>query len=95
MTIAFQHLIRKPNGDVEIGSTGIRVYTVLGCHRSDDTPEEIAEAYELPVAAVYEALTYAADHPGEMEAIGRTETAITLELLSSVSEDVRRGSDLP
>jgi uncharacterized protein (DUF433 family) len=95
MATAFRHLVRMPNGDTEIGRTGVRVYTIQGLRESGDTPEEIAEAYRLPIGAVYEALAYAADHPEEMEAIAQADDAIRREILLAVPEEIRRGLDIP
>ncbi|HUG22311.1 DUF433 domain-containing protein, partial [Piscinibacter sp.] len=86
MTIAFRHLVKKPNGDTEIGQTGIRVYTILDCHRSGEAPEEIAGAYDIPLAAVYEALAYAEENPDEMEAIERADDAATRKLHARLPE---------
>jgi uncharacterized protein (DUF433 family) len=95
MTIAYRHLVTMPNGDTEIEGTGVRAYTIEGLRQSGDTPEEIAEAYGLPLGAVYEALAYAADHPQEMEAIAQADDAIRREILMSVPEEIRRGIDIP
>jgi len=95
MAIAFQHLVKMPNGDTEILRRGIRVYTILGLKESGDTPEEIAEDFGLPLGAVYEALAYAADHTEEMEAIRRGEAAIEREILMRIPEELRRGIDIP
>jgi uncharacterized protein (DUF433 family) len=40
----------------------------------------VAEEYNLPVAAVYRALTYYHEHPEEMEAIARRRERIDAEL---------------
>lgn len=95
MAIAFRHLVRMPNGDTEIESTGVRVYTVLGLRQSGDTPEEIADAYRLPLGAVYEALAFAADKPEEMEAIRQAETEIERDWLTGLAEELRRSIDIP
>lgn len=95
MAIAFRHLVRMPNGDTEIEGTGVRVYTVLGLRQAGDTPEEIADAYRLPLGAVYEALAYAADNPGEMDAIQQAEAKIERAWLMGLPEELRRGIDIP
>ncbi|HYU20331.1 MAG TPA: DUF433 domain-containing protein [Chloroflexota bacterium] len=95
MAIAFRHLVRMPNGDTEIEGTGLRVYTVLGLRQAGDTPEEIADAYRLPLGAVYEALAYAADNPDEMDAIGQAEAKIERAWLMGLPEELRRGTDIP
>ncbi|HEY8694370.1 MAG TPA: DUF433 domain-containing protein [Chloroflexota bacterium] len=93
MAIAFQHLVRMPNGDTEITGRGVRVYTILCLQKTGDTPERIAEGYDLPLAAVLEALAYAADYPDEMEAIRKVEADMTREWLSTVLKHLRR--DIP
>jgi uncharacterized protein (DUF433 family) len=95
MDLAFRHLVKLPNGTTEVVDRGIRVYTILSLHASGDTPEEIADAYELPIAAVYEALAYAADHAEEMDRIRKAEAAIEREILLSLPEELRRGLDIP
>lgn len=95
MALAFRHLVRVPDGDTEIESTGVRVYTILGLRQAGDTPEEIADAYRLQLGAVYEALAYATDNPEEMDAIRQIEAAIEREWMSHLPEELRRGADLP
>jgi uncharacterized protein (DUF433 family) len=95
MAIAFQHLVKAPNGDVEIAHTGVRAYTVQGLRLAGDTPEEIAEAYDLPLGAVYEALAYAADHPEEMEAIAQADETVRLGILQRLPQELRSDSPLP
>jgi uncharacterized protein (DUF433 family) len=95
MTLAYKHLRSMPNGDTEIVDRGVRVYTILGLRQSGDTPEVIAEAYHLPLGAVYEALAYAADHPEEMDAIRAEEASIQREILMGMPEEIRRDLDIP
>lgn len=95
MAIIYRHLTRASTGGTEIASRGVRVYTILGYQRSGEAPEAIAEDYDLPIAAVYEALAYAADHPAEMEAIERKDEAAERWILSQRPKDVRRDSHLP
>jgi uncharacterized protein (DUF433 family) len=95
MSLAFRHLVRMPNGDTEIAGTGVRVYTILGLRQAGDTPEEIADAYRIPLGAVYEALAYAADNPDEMDAIREVEAEIERAWMSRLPEKLRRGADIP
>ena len=95
MTLAYKHLVQKPNGATEIAGRGVRVYTILGLRDSGDTPEVIAEEYRLPLGAVYEALAYAADHPEEMENIREAELAVQRRILTAIPEELRRGIDIP
>ena len=95
MDLAYKHLVKKPNGATEIAGRGIRVYTVLGLTESGDTPDVIAENYDLPLGAVYEALAYAADRPEEMEAIRQKELAGWREILGAIPEELRRDIPIP
>ena len=95
MDLAYKHLVQKPNGSTEVAGRGVRVYTILGLRKSGDTPEEIADDYDLPLGAVYEALAYAADHPDEMGAIGQAELAVQRDILSRIPTELRRGIDIP
>ena len=83
-----------PNGTTEIARRGIRVYGIMWMHKLGDTPEVIAEEYELPIAAVYEALAYATEHPDEMDEIQRVETALEREYLMALPEEIRRGINI-
>jgi uncharacterized protein (DUF433 family) len=94
MAIAFQHLVKTAKGDTEIAGTGIRVYTISGLYDVGDSPEHIAENYELPLAAVLEALAYAADHPDEMDAMHRAEMAAQQSVIDQMPEAVRGNARL-
>jgi uncharacterized protein (DUF433 family) len=93
MPIMFQHLVKAANGDTEIASRGLRVYTILGLYETGDSAEYIADEYDVPVAAVYEALAYAADHKEEMEAIRRADEAADDLMLSRLPEHLRREAE--
>ena len=95
MSLAYKHLVQKPDGTTEIVRRGVRVYTILGLKEAGDSPEVIADAYGLPVGAVYEALAYAADHAEEMEAIRQAELAIQRAILTRIPEELRRGIPIP
>src|SRR6266511_3018196 len=90
MTLAFRHLINASDGDTEIAGKGLRVYTVLGLYQMGDSVELIAENYDVPIAAVHEALAYAADHPNEMEAITRADMEAEQRMLARMPEHLRR-----
>ena len=90
MTLAFQHLATGARGDTEIVGTGLRVYTVLGLYEMGESVESISEQYDVPVAAVYEALAYAADHADEMEVIGRADEAAEQRYLARLPKNLRR-----
>src|SRR5579884_1962435 len=67
VAIAFKYLVWDDQKRVtKIAGRRIRVYDVLGYATYGDSPQEIAEDYRLPLAAVYEALAYAEEHPEEM-----------------------------
>ena len=89
MTLTFSYLTAASNGDTEISGSGLRVYTVLNLYETGDSAEYIADAYGVPIAAVYEALAYAAEHPAEMEAIRRADRAAEKQTLDQVPEPVR------
>lgn len=89
MAIAFQHLIKKADGVTEISAKGIRVCTLHALYEMGDTPERIADGYSLPLAAVLEALAYAADHPDEMEAINRADKEAQQKAIDQVPEVLR------
>ena len=89
MAIAFQHLVKKPNGDTEIAGTGIRVCTLHALYEMGDTPERMADGYDLPLAAVLEALAYAADNPDEMAAINRADQDAEQWVIDQMAEPFR------
>src|SRR5438552_2798546 len=90
MAIMYEHLVVASDGDTEIAGRGLRVYTVLGLYEMGDSAERIADGYDLPVAAVFEALAYAANHPDEMDAIRRADEAADERLLNELPEQLRR-----
>ena len=95
IAITFRHLVKTANGDTEIANRGVRVYTILGLRESGDAPEDIADAYRLPLGAVYEALAYAANYPEEMRSIREEEEAIEYQTLLGIPEQLRHGLDIP
>ena len=90
MTLTFKHLITASNGDTEIAGKGLRVYTVLGLYEMGESAEYVADEYDVPLAAVYEALAYAADHPKEMEAIRQADEATEQQIIAALPEHLRR-----
>ena len=93
MTMTYQTLVGVPGGDVEIIGTGIRAYTILGLYELGDSAEDIADAYALPLAAVYEALAYGASHPDEMEAIRQADAAAEQRMLRHLSPELRQQAE--
>jgi uncharacterized protein (DUF433 family) len=92
MAIAFQHLVKMSDLVTEIAGTGIRVYTIHGLYEMGDSPEHIADEYDLPLAAVLEALAYAADHPDEIEALHQAELAAEQQVIDQLPEQVREAA---
>jgi hypothetical protein len=64
MGMQFKHLNERAPDRVEV--RGINVSHILGWIELGETPETIAEDYDLPLAAIYEALAYALDHMDEV-----------------------------
>jgi uncharacterized protein (DUF433 family) len=75
MTSSYQHLDKKLNGRMRIVGTRLYVSTILGYYEMGYSPEYMAENGDVPLAAVFEALAYAYDHPEEMEAFRQEEVA--------------------
>ena len=92
MAIAFQHLVKKTDGVTEIAATGIRVCTLASLYDVGETPEQIAENYSLPIAAVLEALAYAADHPDEIDATNRADMAAEQSVIDQMPEALRENA---
>ena len=90
MTLTFQHLGTDSNGDTEIAGRGLRVYTILGEYEMGMSAETIADEYDIPVAAVHEALAYAAEHPDEMETITREDKEAEERWLAGLPEHLRQ-----
>src|SRR5688572_5247734 len=89
MTTLFQHLAPGANGDTEITGSGLRVYTVLSLYEVGQSAEYIADAYDVPIAAVFEALAYAAEHSDEMETIRRADDEVDERTLNQLPERLR------
>lgn len=90
MAIAFQHLVYdEKKGVTKIAGRRIRVYDVLGYTHEGCSPAEIAEDYRLPLAAVYEALAYAEEHPEEMAALRAREDAAYERIMDQVPPELR------
>src|SRR6266496_4003296 len=90
MTMLFRHLATGADGDTKIAGTGLRVYTVPGLYEIGQSVEYTADAYDVPIAAVFEALAYAYDHPDEMETIRRVDEAAEEYSLGLLPEELRR-----
>jgi|SRR5579862_5441850 len=93
MAITYRHLEQR-DGTTYLAGTRIRVYNIMTMHQEGDTPVRLAQGYHLPVAAVYEALAYAADHPEEMEAIRREEHELTVRHMKKLPKEIVQGADL-
>jgi len=68
MQLAYKYLVQKGDA-MNVGGRGIRVADIYARYDQGEKPEEAAEAYGLPLAAVFEALAYAADHPEEIRKV--------------------------
>lgn len=74
MKTQFKYLAHR-NGATEVCDSGLRVIDVLGWYKVGESPEWIAEEFDLPIAAVFEALAYAHEYPAEIEAIRAKDAA--------------------
>jgi len=84
--VTFQYVLRAPDDDAKIVGTGIRVHTIQVAYAMGEPAEYIAEQRDLPVAAVFEALAYAEEHPEEMEAWERENDAVEQLAMSGMAE---------
>jgi uncharacterized protein (DUF433 family) len=70
--LEYRNIERNPDicgGQPVVGGTRIRVAIILGCYRQGMGIEEIVQQYPtLKPADVHDALAYAYDHLGEIEA---------------------------
>ena len=89
MAIAFRHLVKASDGDTKISDRGLRVYTIHCRYQMGETPEYIADQYDVPIAAVLEALAYAADNPDEMETMRQENAAAQQRVIDQLPEQVR------
>jgi len=89
MAIAFKYLARAMTGAIEIVGRGIRAYDVLGYVSEGDTPQDIADNYELPLAAVYEALAYAEENSDEMAALRDREDKAYSAVMATMPVELR------
>lgn len=68
MQLAYRHL--APKGDtMNVAGRGIRVADIYARYNQGEQPAQSADAYGLPLAAVFEALAYAADHREELRQV--------------------------
>ena len=89
MAIAFKYLAPGEHGEIEIAKTGVGVNNIFFQHQLGETPEELVEGFRIPLAAVYEALAYAAEHREEMEAIRRADEEVGERVLKAAREKIR------
>ncbi|HLG71942.1 MAG TPA: DUF433 domain-containing protein [Chloroflexota bacterium] len=95
MVIAFKHLTSTDDGRAHIVGRRLTPYDLLCQRELGRSPEDIAEGYNLTLAAVYEALAYAAEHADEMESIRADNANAERELLAALPEKLTRGSSPP
>jgi len=89
MAIVFEHLVKAPNGETHIAGRRLTAYDIMCQYELGRTPEDIAQSYDLSVAAVYEALAYAFEHPDEMERIRKADDAAHQRVIDQLPEQVR------
>lgn len=94
MSLSFKHLVKAAGDDAKIAGTGVRVYTLLAAYEIGEAPEYIAEQRDLPLAAVFEALAYAAEHPEEMEAVRREDEAAERRVIAHLPKGLRREAEM-
>ena len=94
MAISFQHLAPNGKGVVVIAGRRIRVFDVLGYVREGSSAQQVPEDYNLPLAAVYEALAYAEEHPAEMAALRAREDEGYEDIMAQTSPEVRAQIEL-
>ena len=86
---AFQHLGPNQHGEMAIAGRRLLVYMVLGEYETGMSAEAMAESAEIPIAAVFEALAYAAEHSEEMEAITRANKELDERYVANLPEHLR------
>jgi len=94
MAIAFAHLVESADGETRIAGRRITVYDVLCRHELGEDAPTIADRYDLPLAAVYEALAYALDHPDEMARLRDADEAAHQRALAGAPANAGRGTVL-
>lgn len=92
MAIAFAHLVESADGETRIAGRRLTVYDVLCRHQSGEDAPAIADRLDLPLAAVYEALAYALDHPDEMARLREADEAAHQHALAGAPADAGRGT---
>ncbi|MPZ16035.1 MAG: hypothetical protein GEU73_16710 [Chloroflexi bacterium] len=75
-----------------IAGTSVRVYTLQCAYEMGESAEYIAENRGLPLPAVFEALAFAYEHPGEMDEIRRRNDEAQQYSLSLLPVNLRRAS---
>lgn len=101
MKTQFKYLTSR-NGATEVSDSGLRAIDVLGWYKVGETAETSAEEFELPIAAVFEALAYAHEHPEEIEAIRAADAEAVKEVmkywdqrLGGRFDELMRGTPVP
>jgi uncharacterized protein (DUF433 family) len=90
MAIAFGHLVKSPHGETHITGRRISAYDILCRHQLGDDAPAIAASFDLPLAAVYEALAYALDHPDEMDRLREADEAAGQHALAGAPTNLDR-----
>ncbi|HLG72406.1 MAG TPA: DUF433 domain-containing protein [Chloroflexota bacterium] len=90
MSLAFKYLAPDEHGDIEIAGTGVGAYDVFGQRKFCERVEDLVESFPTcSLAAIYEAMAYALEHPDEMEAIDQANMAVQEQVLKEARERIR------
>lgn len=95
--IVSSHITKDPEvcgGRACIDGTRIRVLDLVGLHRRGVKPEGMLKAYasDLTLAQVYAALSYAYDHPDEIDAALEEDRRVADEMEHDRAGHARRRS---
>jgi uncharacterized protein (DUF433 family) len=93
----YSHITKDPEvcgGRACIDATRIRVLDIVGLHRRGVKPEDMLHAYgsELTLAQVHAALSYAYDHPDEIDAAIEEDRGVAERIERDRDEYLKRRS---
>ena len=89
MAIAFAHLVESADGETRLAGRRITVYDIFCRHELGEDAPTIADQFDLPLAAVYEALAFALEHPDEMARLRDADEAARRHARAGAPADVR------
>ena len=95
--IVYSHITKDPEvcgGRACIDGTRIRVLDIVGLHRRGMKAEDMLKTYasQLTLAQVYAALSYAYDHPDEIEAALEEDRRVADQIEHDRAEHSKRRS---